>query len=165
MAKLYLYRNADVKGRVLTQLTLLEVLDAILRLLHPFMPFITEELWQNLRQRLPRHRDPAQRPAVGRLAAPLRVKRSSVEHDRGAIGYSTHQADDATEAFEQAKGLTLRQNTERVLQKVETALARFEDGTYGLCSDCGRPIDPARLEALPYAQLCLDCQSKQERKS
>src|SRR5512136_2802967 len=86
-------------------------------------------------------------------------------NDRGAIGYSTHQADDATEAFEQAKGLTLRQNTERVLQKVETALARFEDGTYGLCSDCGRPMDPARLEALPYAQLCLDCQSKQERKS
>ena len=85
-------------------------------------------------------------------------------HDGGAIGYSTHQADDATEAFEQAKGLTLRQNTERLLKQVESALARFEDGTYGLCCDCGRPIDPARLEALPYAQLCLDCQSKQERK-
>jgi len=85
-------------------------------------------------------------------------------HDRGAIGYSTHQADDATEAFEQAKGLAMRQNTERLLDQVERALARFEDGTYGLCTDCGRPIDPARLEALPYAQLCLDCQSKQERK-
>jgi DnaK suppressor protein len=84
--------------------------------------------------------------------------------DRGAIGYSTHQADDATEAFEQAKGLTLRQNTERLLQQVESALARFEDGTYGLCGDCGCPIDPARLEALPYAPLCLNCQSKQERK-
>ena len=86
-------------------------------------------------------------------------------NDRGAIGYSTHQADDATEAFEQAKGLTLRQNTERLLQNVESALARFEDGTYGLCGDCGRPIDLARLEALPHAQLCLDCQSKRERKS
>jgi RNA polymerase-binding protein DksA len=85
-------------------------------------------------------------------------------HDRGAIGYSTHQADDATEAFEQAKGLAMRQNTERLLDQVERALARFEDGTYGLCTDCGRPIDPARLEALPYAPLCLDCQSKQERK-
>lgn len=84
--------------------------------------------------------------------------------DRGAIGYSTHQADDATEAFEQAKGLAMRQNTERLLKQVESALARFEDGTYGLCADCGRPIDPARLEALPYAQLCLNCQSKQERK-
>jgi RNA polymerase-binding protein DksA len=85
-------------------------------------------------------------------------------HDGGAIGYSTHQADDATEAFEQAKGLAMRQNTERLLSQVERALARFEDGTYGLCGNCGRPIDPARLEALPYAQLCLDCQSRQERK-
>ncbi len=85
-------------------------------------------------------------------------------NDRGAIGYSTHQADDATEAFEQAKGLAMRQNAERLLDQVERSLARFEDGTYGLCVNCGRPIDPARLEALPYAQLCLDCQSKQERK-
>jgi DnaK suppressor protein len=85
-------------------------------------------------------------------------------HDGGAIGYSTHQADDATEAFEQTKGLAMRQNTERLLAQMERALARFDDGTYGLCIDCGCPIDPARLEALPYAQLCLDCQSKQERK-
>ena len=85
-------------------------------------------------------------------------------NDRGAIGYSTHQADDATEAFEQAKGLAMRQNTERLLDQVERALVRFDDGTYGLCANCGRPIDPARLEALPYAQLCLKCQSKQERK-
>jgi RNA polymerase-binding transcription factor len=85
-------------------------------------------------------------------------------YDGGAIGYSTHQADDATEAFEQTKGLAMRQNTERLLSQVERALARFDDGTYGLCGNCGRPIDPARLEALPYAQLCLDCQSKQERK-
>jgi RNA polymerase-binding protein DksA len=83
-------------------------------------------------------------------------------HDRGAIGYSTHQADDATEAFEQAKGLAMRQNAERLLDQVERALARFDDGTYSLCVNCGRPIDPARLEALPYAQFCLDCQSKQE---
>lgn len=95
----------------------------------------------------------------------LKIQLSAFQvNDRGAIGYSTHQADDATEAFEQAKGLTLRQNTERLLQQVEGALARFDDGTYGLCCDCGRPIDPARLEALPYAQLCLACQAKQERK-
>ncbi len=79
------------------------------------------------------------------------------------IGYSTHQADDATLAFEQAKGLAMRQNTERLLSQVERALARFDDGTYGLCANCGRPIDLARLEALPYAMLCLECQSKQER--
>ncbi len=79
------------------------------------------------------------------------------------IGYGTHQADDATMAFDQAQGLAMRQHTERLLSQVQRALARFDDGTYGLCTDCGRPIDLARLEALPYAMLCLDCQSKQER--
>ena len=51
LVKLYLYQEGDRKRRVLTQRTLLEVLDAILRLLHPFMPFITEEIWQQLPQR------------------------------------------------------------------------------------------------------------------
>ncbi len=79
------------------------------------------------------------------------------------IGYSTHQADDATMAFEQAKVLAIRGNTERLLDQVSRALARFDDGTYGLCIDCGQPIDTARLEALPYAMHCIACQSRQEK--
>jgi valyl-tRNA synthetase len=51
MAKLYLYKEGDKKRQNLTQRTLIEVLDAILRLLHPFMPFITEEIWQQLPER------------------------------------------------------------------------------------------------------------------
>jgi valyl-tRNA synthetase len=51
LAKLSLYQDGDPKGRALTRRTLLEVLDAIVRLLHPFMPFITEEIWQQLPQR------------------------------------------------------------------------------------------------------------------
>lgn len=80
------------------------------------------------------------------------------------IGYGTHQADHATEAFEQAKRLAIRQNTQDVLRRVEAALDRFKKGTYGLCIRCGKPVDPARLEALPYAELCMDCQSELERK-
>ena len=82
--------------------------------------------------------------------------------DRKNLGYSTHMADDATEAFEQAKDLALRQNLERLLGQVEGALERFEPGTYGLCEQCGREIDPARLKALPYATLCLSCQQRRE---
>ena len=46
---------------------------------------------------------------------------------------------------------------------VEHALRKFEEGTYGLCDSCGQPIDPARLEALPQASLCLSCKAKQAK--
>ena len=77
------------------------------------------------------------------------------------LGYGNHMADDATEAFEQAKGLALRQNAEQLLAQVTDALERFEQGSYGICERCGIEIDPARLEALPYATLCLRCQQRQ----
>jgi DnaK suppressor protein len=79
------------------------------------------------------------------------------------LGYGNHQADDATDAFEQAKELSLLQNAERVLNQVEVALARMNEGTYGTCLRCGDNIDPARLKALPYASLCMDCQQRTER--
>jgi DnaK suppressor protein len=76
------------------------------------------------------------------------------------LGYGNHMADDATEAFEQAKELALHQNAKQLLTQVTDALERFEQGTYGLCERCGSEIDPARLKALPYATLCLHCQQR-----
>jgi DnaK suppressor protein len=76
------------------------------------------------------------------------------------LGYGNHMADDASEAYEQAKDLALRQNAEQLLTKVEDALERFKKGTYGICEHCGTEIDPARLKALPYATLCLRCQQR-----
>ncbi len=76
------------------------------------------------------------------------------------LGYGNHMADDATEAYEQAKELALHQNAEQLLAQVAVALERFEQGTYGICERCGQTIDPARLEALPYATLCLPCQKR-----
>ncbi len=78
------------------------------------------------------------------------------------LGYSTHMADDASAAFDQARDLALRGTLERRLQQVEGALGRFEDGTFGVCESCGQPIDPARLKALPHAACCLDCQRRLE---
>ncbi|TEU11542.1 MAG: conjugal transfer protein TraR [Anaerolineales bacterium] len=95
----------------------------------------------------------------GRLLTEL-SQTNVVERDN--LGYGNHMADDATEAFEQAKDLALRQNLERLLKQVEDALKRFETGTYGLCEQCGKEIDPARLKALPYATLCLSCQQHRE---
>ena len=90
------------------------------------------------------------------------LSQTNVVVERENLGYGNHMADDATEAFEQAKDLALRQNLERLLDQVEDALERFEEGTYGLCEQCGEEIDPARLKALPYATLCLSCQQHRE---
>jgi DnaK suppressor protein len=76
------------------------------------------------------------------------------------LGYGNHMADDATEAFEQAKELALHENAKQLLDKVTDALDRFDQGTYGSCERCNAEIDPARLEALPYANLCLHCQQR-----
>jgi DnaK suppressor protein len=76
------------------------------------------------------------------------------------LGYGNHMADDATEAFEQAKELALHENARQLLVKVTDALDRFDEGTYGTCERCNAEIDPARLEALPYATLCLRCQQR-----
>lgn len=85
--------------------------------------------------------------------------------DRGeyeGVGYGNHMADDGTEAFEQAVGVAMRRKIESSLESVERALGKFEDGTYGICEECGGRIDRARLEALPQAVYCLSCQAQHE---
>ena len=87
------------------------------------------------------------------------VAQSDAEGSKN-LGYGNHMADDASEAFEQAKELALRQNAEHLLAQVTDALERFDEGTYGICEQCGTEIDPARLKALPYATLCIHCQQR-----
>jgi DnaK suppressor protein len=79
-------------------------------------------------------------------------------------GYGNHMADDASEIFEQEKNLALQKNLQELLAKVQHALRKFDLGTYGVCEDCGVAIDPARLEALPYAAHCLPCKAKVTRR-
>ncbi len=71
--------------------------------------------------------------------------------------------EEATEAQELEKRLALEKRTRDQLAEVEHALDKFEKGTYGLCDVCGQPIDPARLEALPQASLCLSCKTSQAK--
>ncbi len=78
-------------------------------------------------------------------------------------GYSTHIADDATEVLENSQNHALRRNLQRLLGQTNDALEKFEKGTYGLCADCGGKIYRARLEALPSATLCIQCQKQRER--
>ena len=71
--------------------------------------------------------------------------------------------EEATESFELEKRVALEKRIKDRLAEVEHALRKFEDGTYGLCDNCGQPIDPARLEALPEANLCLSCKALQAK--
>ena len=57
--------------------------------------------------------------------------------------------------------LKLKQTDAKILQAIEGALRRMEQGTYGICRDCGEPIAPARLNAIPWTRVCIDCKQKQ----
>jgi len=91
---------------------------------------------------------------------------SSLLEETGELMSSSsdnHLADTASETFERELDEGLEEGAVRRLREVETALARIEDGTYGTCAVCGRPIAPERLEALPWATLCIDDARKQGR--
>lgn len=74
-----------------------------------------------------------------------------------------HPADLGSENFERSKDLSLRELRFSQLRRVEEALARIDDGTYGVCLRCGNAIPRARLEAAPEAPLCLPCREYEER--
>ncbi len=71
--------------------------------------------------------------------------------------------EEATESFELEKRLAMEKRTREQLAEVEHTLHKLEEGTYGLCDICDQPIDPARLEALPQASLCLNCKAQQAK--
>ena len=75
----------------------------------------------------------------------------------GQMTYGS-QAAAASQVFAQQRDLALRDRAEAQLTLVDEALARFDAGTFGLCVRCGRPIARDRLEALPWAARCIDCQ-------
>jgi YteA family regulatory protein len=78
--------------------------------------------------------------------------------------YDNHLADTATETYDRELDYTLEENSEHVLSEIDTALKRIDNGTYGTCTNCGKQIPEERLEALPWATLCIDCQREQERR-
>jgi len=76
--------------------------------------------------------------------------------------YDDHPADVATETFEREKDRALRTNAQRTVERIESALQKMERGTYGLCDICGKEIPAGRLDAVPYATLCVKCQADVE---
>jgi YteA family regulatory protein len=72
--------------------------------------------------------------------------------------YDNHPADAASETFEREKDFAFDENIDEMVDRIDRALAKIEDGTFGTCDRCGKEIGKARLEALPYATFCIECQ-------
>jgi DnaK suppressor protein len=70
-------------------------------------------------------------------------------------------ADQASGNNEVHIALKLKQTDAKILQAIEEALHRMEVGTFGICRDCGEPIAPARLDAIPWTRVCISCKEKQ----
>jgi RNA polymerase-binding transcription factor DksA len=82
----------------------------------------------------------------------------------GDIGLDDEPADAGTATFEREKDLSIENNVRDLLQKIERALRRMDEGTYGVCDICGKPIEKARIKALPYVDLCIkDAQAQSRR--
>ena len=70
--------------------------------------------------------------------------------------------DQALRDFERGLGISLMEMRNRERQQIDEALQRLEEGTYGVCGECGVDISEKRLAAVPFARLCVECQSREE---
>ena len=92
----------------------------------------------------------------------LRAAAQPTEERREGSPFGKRE-EEATESLELERRLALEKQIREQLNEVEPALQKFEKDTYGLCENCGKPIDIERLEALPQAKLCLDCKALQAK--
>ena len=111
-----------------------------------------KEVLSNLRQTLLRRREA--------LRQSLSMHRSLLGADARTTGDSI---DAAIESEQSEMESQLASAESRELAAIDDAINRIEVGLFGVCEDCGKPIPIARLQALPYATLCIDCQREEER--
>lgn len=91
------------------------------------------------------------------------LKRSSRDASGELSGYSLHMADAGTDNFDREFALSLVSNEQEALYEIEESLKRLEAGTYGICEMCEKLIRKERLEAVPFARFCIQCQSGVEK--
>ncbi len=92
------------------------------------------------------------------------LKTSSRDAAGDLSAYSMHMADMATDNYDREFSLSLADNEQKLLGRIDDALDKIEEGKYGLCDACEKKISKVRLKAVPYAELCVPCQEKQEKK-
>ena len=77
--------------------------------------------------------------------------------------FDNHLGDSAAVTYDREMDYSLEENSGHVLSAIDAALARIDEGTFGTCERCGKPITEERLEAMPYATKCIDCKRLEER--
>jgi RNA polymerase-binding transcription factor DksA len=118
---------------------------------------MTERDAGQIRERLERLREQL---TTGRENLP--VSEDAEVSDYGAGG---HYADDATNVFLRARNVALHGNADDIVAQIDAALARADAGSYGMCENCGRAINPERLEVLPYTIYCVECAAEIQRRA
>ena len=91
------------------------------------------------------------------------LKKSQRDAAGDLSAYSLHMADMATDNYDREFSLGLADNEQKVLRRIEAALEKMSGDTFGLCELCSKKISKVRLKAVPYAELCVPCQEKQEK--
>lgn len=82
----------------------------------------------------------------------------------GEVSFDEENADAGTFTFERERDLSIENNVRDLMGKIDRALSRMDEGSYGLCSRCGKPIEKTRMKALPYVDLCIkDAQAQARR--
>ncbi|KKM12247.1 hypothetical protein SY88_03525 [Clostridiales bacterium PH28_bin88] len=115
------------------------------------MPGIWEPYRQKLLQARREIRDLVESINAGGLGVPLQESVSELS------SYDQHPGDVGSEVYERSKDFALRDHANIRLRKIDEALRRIQEGSYGQCQRCGRPIPRDRLEAEPETSLCIDC--------
>ena len=88
---------------------------------------------------------------------------SSQSEASGEMPFEEDYAASGTTTFERERDLSLSENVKDILKRVNEALERIDNGTFGVCQMCSQPIPEERLKALPYANLCISCKQKEEK--
>lgn len=91
------------------------------------------------------------------------LKNNRTEGNGDLSSMPIHMADIGSDNFEQEFTLSLMESEGVTLENIEAALERIDDGTYGMCEECGVRIPKMRLDAIPYATMCVKCASRHEQ--
>jgi RNA polymerase-binding protein DksA len=91
------------------------------------------------------------------------IKQSQREASGDLSAYTLHMADVASDSYDRELTWDRASAGQQVLFYIDEALKKIDEGTYGLCDDCGKRITKERLKAIPYVRLCRDCKQKNER--